>query len=284
MLPAGNEYMRRLATLMIAIFFTTTCNRPMVASNTATLRPEVVRYHEEPPIINAHMFIEGRKKIEPTDSLQIIHSGDKLKSGDQLAVQAVIDSDAYVYLFLISADQQISLQYPNLQGYSPRHSPNVWFRLPAYPQWIQLDGSHGNEDLILVAQWAEVSDRRSLQDRLINRLRVINKEQLANNSFGHTARTYTKPARPSRKKAGEDATEASRSGGGVPDVKTLPRLIFVPRQDSVAPNSEKPTYDQTIVPKQDRGKIDMGGKVISDTDIILMEPGITAIRFHFRHE
>jgi hypothetical protein len=79
----------------------------------------------------------------------LVTSGQRLKSGDRLAVHVIPNANAYVAVALVSSDGEPQLLFP-AQGPGIL-TAGVVERIPAPGKWFRLDKSAGREDIFVYA-------------------------------------------------------------------------------------------------------------------------------------
>jgi hypothetical protein len=79
----------------------------------------------------------------------MVSSGQRLKSGDRLAIHVIPNANAYVAVALVSSDGQPQILFPS-QGPGILGA-GVVERIPAPGKWFRLDKSAGREDLYVYA-------------------------------------------------------------------------------------------------------------------------------------
>lgn len=79
-----------------------------------------------------------------------LQPGDKLKSGDRMAVTVRVDQPVYVYVTLISGDGSSRRLFPK-EG-DQQVTPSEPLRIPKNPEkWISLDANTGQENVFVYA-------------------------------------------------------------------------------------------------------------------------------------
>jgi len=79
----------------------------------------------------------------------MVKSGQRLKSGDRLAVHVVPSANAYVAVALVSSDGEAQILFPT-QGPGILAAGTVE-RVPSAGKWFRLDKSAGREDIYVYA-------------------------------------------------------------------------------------------------------------------------------------